>query len=153
MKGVNGIELLEMIKNKKIKQGTKIYILCDWEEYNSQAFQSQSMKFYTLYGVYRQLHMFREIDGKEEDIRVVDTEDLLTKKFVIIEEQQEIDIQKIKEFDKDKARKEIFTYTGPDGKKSNLYCFSLFTESRIIPKINELVQAVKQLDKNKKDKE
>lgn len=69
----------------------------------------------------------------------------------IIEEQEEIDIQSIKEFDRDKAREEIFTYTESNGGKSNLYCFSLFTESCIIPKINELVQAVKQLEKKIKE--
>lgn len=71
----------------------------------------------------------------------------LTDEVEIIEEQEEIDIQSIKEFDRDKAREEIFTYTESNGGKSNLYCFSLFTESCIIPKINKLVQAVKQLDK------
>ena len=126
---MKGYEIFKGIANKEIKDGTQFRML---EDNNIYTYRNNN--FVCKYG----------------GMNVIA---ILNQEFEIIEEQQEIDIQKIKEFDKDKARKEIFTYTGPDGKKSNLYCFSLFTESRIIPKINELVQAVKQLDKNKKNKE
>ena len=73
------------------------------------------------------------------------TNNVLNMQVELIED--EVDIDNIEEFNEDKARKEIFTYTGEEGKKSNLYCFSLFTERHIIPKINEVIRKVNKLEK------
>jgi hypothetical protein len=103
-------------------------------------------KFYTVYGQYRQLHLIREEgNGKIKDIRCIDTEDLLEGKFEIIEEQEEMDIQDIEELENwfIDDRKE---YREFDIQAINL-CFKKHQE-----KINELVQAVKQLDKKIKEK-
>ena len=75
------------------------------------------------------------------------TKDFLNWNVELTEEQQDIDIQDIEEIDEYNARNEIFTYTGEEGNMSNLYCLSLFTERNIIPKINELIQVLKQLDR------
>lgn len=125
-KTYSGIELLKSMKNKEIPLHTKIYITFDWENYDEE----QSMKFYTIYGEYRQLHLYREVDGKATDIRTIDTEDLLTKRFYIIEDKEDINIQDIEEIDINNGLMNI----------------------EIVNKFNELVQAVKQLDKTKEDK-
>ena len=57
--------------------------------------------------------------------------------------------EEIEEIDENEAREKIFTYTGEEGLKSNLYCFSLYTEHHIVPKINELVKAVNSIRKDK----
>ena len=57
--------------------------------------------------------------------------------------------EEIEELDEYEARKEIFTYTGEGERRNNLYCFSLYTESNIVPKINELVKAVNAIRKEK----
>ena len=89
MKRVNGIELLEMLKCNEIESGTKIYVLYKNEEFNS----NEKMKFYTITGQYRQLHLWRDENGQIEDIRNIDTEDLLDKDFYIEESE---DIKELK---------------------------------------------------------
>ena len=86
---IDGIELLEMMREEKIPYGTKINIVSDNKD--------TKMKFYTVYGFYRQLPLMRDDNEKIEVkwIRNIDTEDLLTHKFEI-EEQEEIDIQRNK---------------------------------------------------------
>ncbi len=79
MKRVNGIELLEMLKCNEIKRGTKIHLLYKNEEFNP----NEKVKFYTIVGQYRQLHLWRNDDGKIEDIRNIDTEDLLENDFYV----------------------------------------------------------------------
>lgn len=109
---IDGIELLRMIKDEKIPYRTKINIVSD----------DETLKFYTIYGTYRQLHLIRDDNGKIEDIRCIDTEDLLKGKFEI-EEQEEIDIQNLQENNSSNARADI--------NQEN---------------INLLIKAVKQLD-------
>lgn len=118
---IDGIELLKMIKDGKIPYRTKINIVSD----------NETLKFYTIYGKYRQLHLIRDDNGKIEDIRCIDTEDLLTHKFEI-EEQEEIDIQSYKELLLDQLR---------ERKHTNADIYMLGTQ------INALIKAVKQLDK------
>lgn len=76
------------------------------------------------------------------------THDLLEMEVELIEdkviEDQTIDIENIKEFKRDEEMEEIFKYTGKEGEKSNLYCFSLWAAHELIDKINELVLATKQ---------
>ena len=54
-----------------------------------------STMFYTKVGDYRTLHLWRKEKGKkDEEVRLIDTEDLTGKVFYMIEEQQDIDIQR-----------------------------------------------------------
>ena len=54
-----------------------------------------STMFYTKVGDYRTLHLWRKEEGKkDEEVRLIDTEDLTGKVFYMIEEQQDIDIQR-----------------------------------------------------------
>lgn len=69
--------------------------------------------------------------------------------FELIED--EIDIQSIKEIDTYKARDKIFTYTGNEGEKNNLYCLSLYVAHNILDKLNKHTQAIKQLDRKIKE--
>lgn len=140
-KAIRVIDLLNKIANgeelpKKVLILDEVYYLINDEGGDTIYSQLKDSRNWEAF-IDRKLNITRCL---HEDVIILD-------EVEIIEEQEEINIQSIKEFDRDKAREEIFTYTESNGGKSNLYCFSLFTESCIIPKINELVQAVKQLDK------
>ncbi len=55
MKRIDGITLLDMMKNKEIKNGTKIYMT-----FKNECLNNNRYKFYTIYGRYIQLHVWRE---------------------------------------------------------------------------------------------
>ena len=98
-----------------------------------------STMFYTKLGDYRTLHLWRKEEGKkDEEVRLIDTEDLTGKVFYMIEEQQDIDIQNIEEFEID-----INNYI-----QTNLGAFKTRKmDVAFLNKINDLIQAVKQLDR------
>ncbi len=125
-KTIDGIELLKMIKDGKIPYRTKINIVSD----------DETLKFYTIYGEYRQLHLIRDDNGKIKDIRCIDTEDLLTYKFEIVE-QEEIDIQGLAEIPG------LIHVLDVDKMNDNI--------DILVNQCNYLVQAVKQLDNKIKE--
>lgn len=135
------IDLLNKMANgeklpKKILIRDKVYYLindADGDMVYSQATNKSNWEAF----IDHRLNITRCLN---EDVLILDT-------GVEISEEDTIDIDNIEEFNEDKARKEIFTYTGEEGKKSNLYCFSLFTERHIIPKINEVIRKVNKLEK------
>ena len=134
MKAYKGWELIKAIENGEIKRGTKLYVFFNNEKVDMNA----RMKFYTIVGVYRMLHLWREEKGKEdEEVRAIHTEDLTCKSFFIIEAQQDIDIQAIEGFYIDLDFNDIEKWED---------------ELKITSKIDELIKAVKQLD-NKINKE
>lgn len=123
MKRIDGITLLDMMKNKEIKNGTKIYMT-----FKNECLNNNRYKFYTIYGRYIQLHVWREEKNKEdEEIRYLDTEDLLNKDFYILEENKEIE----------ELKTEYKT---------------TFIETEIIDKINELARAVNKLIEESEEK-
>lgn len=129
---VDGVELLRMLKNKEIKDFTKIYVEPSF---------STAYRFYIMKGIYIQIHMYREdIKGIEKDveIRALDTNDLLNKNFVLPEEDEEIDIQSIKGIDINLDFNNVEKWED---------------EMQIASKIDELLKAIKQLDKKIKEKE
>lgn len=77
-------------------------------------------------------------DYNVDDLYLFDNTDRLNDTVEIIEEQQDIDIQEIEELDKIIDYAELNTYSIIDNNRE---------------KINELIQAVKQLDNKIKDKE
>ena len=122
---VDGIKLLEMKRNGTLRQ-QKIY-LEDKDSYD--------YRFYIRTDIYRQWRLWREDKKrikKDEEVRILDTEDLLNNSFVLLEEiDEEIDIENIK------GISELTHYDEYDIQGNILAC-----------KINELIRAVKQLNRN-----
>lgn len=111
MKTYKGYELLKAIANNEIKEGTKFKNL-------NQKVKSDNSHIYAY-----NHNNFMGRWGRPNIIAILNDE------FEIIEEQEEIDIQEIKE----------------------LYIGDVTTEDKL--RINELVRAVKQLDKKIKEKQ
>ena len=126
---VDGVELLRLIRDGELNPKTKIYIEKEENPY----------KFYISKGIYNAIHLYR-IEGKKEIVvRVLDTEDLLNDKYIIPEEDEEIDIQAIKEMN-------LFSVSNWE----ELDDIKLFLDNnfkQITDKYNELIKAVKQLNK------
>lgn len=124
MKRIDGITLLDMMKNKEIKNGTKIYMTYKNEEFNN----SSNYKFYTTYEEYTSLYVWREEKNKEDErTRSLNTKDLLDKDFYILEETKEIE----------ELKTEYKT---------------TFIETEIVDKINELARAVNKLIEESEEK-
>lgn len=91
VKRYSGEELIKALKENNIPDGTKLYI-----EYEKKINPSYRYKFYTKVGEFRQLHIWREEEGKEDELleRVLDTEDLTNNTFVIYEKEEEYSLSK-----------------------------------------------------------
>ena len=114
---VDGVELLRMIRDGEISKEKKIYI------------ESKEMpfRFYITSGIYNAIHLYRVEGNKEVDVRALDTEDLLKDKYIIPEEDEEIDIEAIKKYETKYTERCI--------------------DKEVRNKINELIKAIKQLNK------
>lgn len=130
MKEYKGYELIKAMENKEIEGGTKIYLSFTNEKFD----MNKKMKFYTKIGMYRDLHLWREEEGKEdEEIRVIGTEDLTNNIFYVIEKET-IDIDSIEEVN---IKTKFTDYS---------------TEITYIKiKYNELIKTVKQLNREIKE--
>lgn len=86
VKRYSGYELIKALKNNEISTGTKLYI--EYEDKNNSSYR---YKFYTIVGEFRQLHIWREEEGKEDVMldRVLDTEDLTNNRFIIYEKKED----------------------------------------------------------------
>lgn len=126
---IDGLELLRMIKNRELKDGTRIDIESD-----------STYEFYTVIDG-DSLNMYRvEDDGEDEFCRTVSTYDLLNKKFYIQENKEtEIDIQSIELFDE---IRDVSTWSNDT---------LSFNQRSIISKVNKIIKAIKQLDKKIKE--
>ena len=126
-KDYKGYELIKAISDKEIKDKTKIEVhslqdnIIAVIEYKNKRLEWGTGEFDTSY-LFDDNIYFRVLEDNTEEIE---------------------------ELDENEAREKIFTYTGEEGLKSNLYCFSLYTERHIVPKINELVKAVNSIRKDK----
>lgn len=58
----SGEELIKALKENNIPDGTKLYI--EYEDKNNSSYR---YKFYTIVGEFRQLHIWREEEGKEDE--------------------------------------------------------------------------------------
>ena len=119
-KTIKIIDLLNKIANGELKRGTRIifdYIVFLYDYPNT-------------WGIYKEGY---ETTRQNDFYYYIDTSNL-NKEVEIIEEQEEIDIQKILMYDK--------------SKETNIWSKMWDCED----KLNELVRAVKQLDKEKEDK-
>lgn len=120
---MKGYEIFKGIANKEIKDGTQFRML---EDDNIYTYRNNN--FVCKYG----------------GMNVIA---ILNKKFEIIEEQEEIDIQSIEELD------ENFTYIENHSSGLGIEKVLNKAEIELVNKINKLVQAVKQLEKKIKEKE
>lgn len=126
---VKGYELMQMIADGKIKDGTRINIIGNG---------SNPYRFYTIVGTYRCLRIWREEIGKEDVLleRVLDTNDLLIYNFEILEDKTE-EIEEIKELD------EWVTYRNGEVTQSEAKTIEIGN------KVNELVREINQIKKYK----
>lgn len=122
---VDGVELLRMIRDGEIDKNKKIYIKSD----------KAPFRFYITSGIYNAIHLYRVEGKKEVEVRVLDTSDLLTDKY-IIPEKEEIDIDSIEELNDTNYDSIYF-----DEEQTDYYHNS--TRS----KLNDLIKAVKQLNR------
>lgn len=120
---VDGVELLRMIRDGELNPNKKIYTEQEGNRY----------KFYISKGIYNAIHLYRVEGKKEIEVRVLDTDDLLNDKYIIPEEDEEIDIQEIKNLLKIEEYEVDKTDTVINRNK-----------------INELLKAIKQLDRTMK---
>lgn len=114
-----------MLSEKKIKNGTRINIINSINEY----------KFYTIVGLFRNLRIWREEEGKEDILleRVLDTEDLVQCTFEILEDKTE----EIEEIEVD-SNNYIHTELGSfKGRKMDI---------AFVNKLNELTKIVNKLN-------
>ena len=126
-----GYELLQLIQEEKIEEGTKFILDKISKEYT----------FFTEIktGEGERLKLYRKDGNKIFEVRIIDTEDLLNNNFVLAEDNTE-EIEELENWFIDE-RKECREFDIP---AINL-CFKKHQE-----KINELVKAVKQLRKENK---
>ncbi|MBR3163570.1 MAG: hypothetical protein IKF17_05685 [Clostridia bacterium] len=121
-----GYELIKAIENMEIEKGTRFF-----DNYNNEY-------KYKNYGSLEELDLVK-IEPQGESIP--DYSMFIDNEFTVIEEQQDIDIQEIEELPQWTTRRDG-EVTQQEGKRLEM-----------AEKINQLVQAVKQLDRNIKDKE
>ena len=127
---------------ENLKNGTRIYLTKS---------TSTDYRIYTMVGIYRQLHLFREHlkENKiDEEVRVLDTEDLITNQFEILSEEDE-EIECVNAYKLIEA-----PYMADCLRKGNYDTFTELlkqSEIELVERISDLVEAVKLL--NKKNKE
>lgn len=117
---IDGVQLLGMIRNNEIEDGTKIKMYYNYEPIETLILYNNDLK--------NERTGNSIIDSVEYCIGVFVSD---KHKFKILENEETIDIQEIQEL-------EVFE--------------ERVTTAKIIDTINDLIKAVKQLDKNKVDK-
>lgn len=130
---VDGIELLRMVRDGE-KLPNKIYL----ED------RGYGYRFFIRLDMYIQIHLYREEkDGTATEVRALDTNDLLKDKFII--EDEEIDIDSIEEID---------LFNNGIGFKDVYLVMRSYDSNfeKITDKYNELIKAMKQINKKLEEK-
>lgn len=130
-----GYELLKAISEGKIKREAKIYQKDCYPRY----------RFYTIYGIYRQLHLWREEDGKTDVlIRAIDSEDLLNE--FEVEDEDIIDELIVDKIDIDSIEEAEDLFERHNADIDDKLCIQ---QNRRL--INRLIRCLKQHDKEIKE--